>query len=181
MSSPPFKNIAIVGVSPHSSQTAIKLTNNLHFQGGGNVGSAIIAALIANPHGFNITVLTRFASISTSTFHTGITVKTVPDYETLAPLVEALKNQDVLICALNDNATSLQLPLIHAALLAGVRRFIPSEFASNEWTSPVPELEPLIASKAAVRDLLVLKVKEAEGEAKEFHWTAINAGFFFDW
>jgi hypothetical protein len=30
-------------------------------------------------------------------------------------------------------------------------------------------------------DLLKIKAAEAEADGKEFHWTGVNNGVFFDW
>lgn len=46
-----------------------------------------------------------------------------------AELVKALKGQEVVIASVPPNALESQLPLIRAAKLANVKRFIPSAFA----------------------------------------------------
>ncbi len=75
----------------------------------------------------------------------------------------------------------MQVQLIEAAVEAGVKRFIPSEWGSIDIPAPVPEMEEAMAGRWAVIDFLKQKAKEAEAEGKDFHWTAVNCGIFFDW
>lgn len=80
-----------------------------------------------------MTALARSASASkpayTNLAAQGVKVVAVdlegPDSE----LVKALQGQDVVIASVPPNALESQLPLIRAAKLADVKRFVPSAFA----------------------------------------------------
>lgn len=64
--------------------------------------------------------------------------------------------------------------MIDAAVQAGVKRFIPSEYGNNTCTA-ASELVSLYGEKAKVIDYL--KKQEHTG----LTWTAIHTGQFFDW
>jgi NAD(P)-dependent dehydrogenase (short-subunit alcohol dehydrogenase family) len=137
----------------------------------GNLGPAILNQLLAA--GFTVTALTR--ADSQSTFPS--TVKVVPvDYDSLDSLTAALKGQDALVSTLATLAIDAQIRLVDAAIAAGVRRFIPSEFGSN---GPLARRLPVFASKVKVLDYLVQKVQERGNEA--FSYTAVYNSIFFDW
>jgi uncharacterized protein YbjT (DUF2867 family) len=137
----------------------------------GNLGPAILRQLLAA--GFTITALTR--ADSKSTFPP--TIKVVPvDYDSLDSLTAALKGQDALVSTLATLAIGVQIRLIDAAITAGVKRFIPSEFGSN---NPVARRLPVFADKVKVQDYLVQKVQEPGNEG--FSYTRINNSVFFDW
>ena len=69
-----------------------------------------------------------------------------------------------------------QLPLIEAAVKAGVRHFIPAEYGGNkEAAGGKGEVIPGHNEKEDVIQLL--KEKERDG----LRWTAIATGPFFDW
>ena len=66
--------------------------------------------------------------------------------------------------------------MIDAAVSAGVKRFIPSEFGSNTLNTKVVELfSPALDMKVDVLKYL----KEQEGRG--LSWTGIATGPFFDW
>lgn len=64
--------------------------------------------------------------------------------------------------------------MIDAAVQAGVKRFIPSEYGNNTCVAAA-ELVPLYGDKAKV--IAHLKNQEEKG----LTWTAIHTGQFFDW
>jgi len=67
------------------------------------------------------------------------------------------------------------MKVIDAAVKAGVKRFIPSEYGIDTSLQHVPELVPPAKGKQEV--VAYLKTKEQEG----LSWTAICVGAFFDW
>lgn len=136
-----------------------------------------MSALLANKT-FNVTIVSRKESIAT--FPYGVDVKKV-DLSSQQDLVEAFKDQDAIICTLNDAAVSAQTGLIEAAVEAGVKRFIPSEWANIDLKASVPELEEGITRRLSIIELLDQKAKDAAVTGKVFHWTAVNCGVFFDW
>ena len=137
----------------------------------GNLGPAILNQLLAA--GFTVTALTR--ADSRSTFPSA--VKVVPiDYDSLDSLTAALKGQDALVSTLAILALGAQIRLVDAAIAAGVKRFIPSEFGSN---NPLARRMPVFADKVKVQDYLVQKVQERGDEG--FSYTCVYNSVFFDW
>lgn len=81
---------------------------------------------------FEITVLTRESS--SHDFPSGVKVAKV-DYRNVESLTAALKGQDALVSAVASVAASGQRVLIDAAVEAGVKRIIPSEYATRPSSS----------------------------------------------
>ena len=77
---------------------------------------------------FEITVLTRESS--THQFPNGVKVVKV-DYRNVEALTTALNGQDALVSAVATNAVPSQRQLIEAAVEAGVKRIIPSEYVRS--------------------------------------------------
>ncbi|KAI5307471.1 hypothetical protein KEM55_008203 [Ascosphaera atra] len=101
--SSPFKNVTVVG-------------------GSGNVGKHAVESLLKE--GFTVSVLSR----ESSSYSPPEGVKLIKTDYSHSSLLEALRGQDVVVSvvALNEDALKLQIPIIDAAIEAGVRRFIPS-------------------------------------------------------
>lgn len=133
------------------------------------MGKIILDALVSDTR-FNVTVLTRASS--TSTFPAEVTVRNT-DYSN-ADLVEAFKGQDAVISVVGLSGFGQQKSFIDAAIFAGVKRFIPSEFSSNTLSPAVLEMLPVFGQKKEVLDYL--KQKEASG----LTWTAIWPALLFD-
>ncbi|RDH29242.1 NAD(P)-binding protein [Aspergillus welwitschiae] len=146
----PLKNVVIVGAA-------------------GNLGSHVLKAFLSS-NAFNITVLSRDSS--TSTFPDGL--KVIKSDYSHDSLVSAFKGQDAVISIVGNGGFSNQQKLIDAALAAGVKRFIPSEFGNNTADERVRALAPLLDGKKAVVDYL----KEKQDRLS---WTALITGPFFDW
>ena len=88
----------------------------------GSVGPSIVDALIkAN---FKVTILSRESS--TKTFAEDIEVLRT-DY-TRNSLVSAFTNQDAVVSTIATFSTHIQASIIDAAIEAGVKRFVPSEY-----------------------------------------------------
>ncbi|KAI9808508.1 MAG: hypothetical protein M1827_007213 [Pycnora praestabilis] len=164
-----LKNIAIVGP-------------------GGNVGSAIIKALLRDGT-FNITAITRPASTYTSATNgtpttsntddnTNTVTTTTADFSSSTSLTHALQNQDALLCCVPAGATkfALQKIIIDAAIEAGVKLFFASEFVSDVCSDHY-EIFPkeFVGEKKKVR--LYLDERAGNGD---IGWTALNGGPFFD-
>ncbi|KAL3419866.1 Pinoresinol reductase 1-like protein 3 [Phlyctema vagabunda] len=142
----------------------------------GTIGAPILAGLLASKL-FKVSVLSR--PESKATFPSGVDVKRV-DPEDNAGLVEALKGQDALISTVSGKVSSLQIPLLEAAIEAGVKRIIPSEWAFHAMRSANQELDDLVAPGRPVVEFLKQKGREAEAQGKDFHWTGVDPGIFFD-
>jgi hypothetical protein len=98
------------------------------------------------------------------------------DY-TPASLQAALKGQDAVIGLLAGAIVdTVQIKLIDAAIAAGVKRYVSSEFGSDTDDDAVVKAVPgLFTAKQLARDYL--KGKEKQG----LSWTGIVNGPFFDW
>ena len=67
--------------------------------------------------------------------------------------------------------------IIDAAVKAGVKRFIPSEFGINT-TKITGGIAKILATKIQIqKDRLKKAVEENEG----FSWTGVSSSMFFDW
>ena len=161
-----YKNVAIVGVSQLQSSTT-SLTNTS--KASGSTGKIIFNALASK--NFTITVLAR--KESKAIFPANVKVRPTDFSED--ELTEALKGQDVLISALGVEGFDQQQKLVDAAVRAGVKRFLPSEFSSSSEDPVVLELLPLFEVKKNLIDYL--KSKEKDG----LSWTGLATGLLFDW
>ncbi|KAF2865302.1 hypothetical protein BDV95DRAFT_586677 [Massariosphaeria phaeospora] len=137
---------------------------------GGNLGPSILNAFLESSS-FNVTVLSREGS--SSTFPSSVKVVRA-NYESVDSLKSAFQGQDAVLSFVGGAAIGDQQKLIDAAIAAGVKRFIPSEYGSNTIESRVRDIVPMFAGKLAAVDYL--KSKE-----KEISWTSVITGPFFDW
>ncbi|KAL8300111.1 hypothetical protein RB597_009957 [Gaeumannomyces tritici] len=152
MSSPAITKVAVAG-------------------GSGGLGAFIVKELVAA--GFEVTVLRRAGS--TSTPPEGVATKDV-DYASLDSLTAALQGQHAVVSTVATVAAAGQKLLADAALAAGVRRFIPSEFGVNTRLAQGHPIGKMLAGKIAVVDHLAALA--AENPA--FSWTGICTGLFWD-
>ncbi|KAI0973051.1 hypothetical protein F4678DRAFT_35991 [Xylaria arbuscula] len=136
----------------------------------GNLGPAILKQLL--DAGFNATVLTRKSS--THELPPSVTVKPV-DYDSIESLTAALQGQDAIISTLGFAGLTKQLNLIQAAVKAGVKRFIPSDFGSDTETPKTANLA-VFADKITIQKALV-----KEAASGTITYTNIYNGPFFDW
>ncbi|ATY60369.1 isoflavone reductase family [Cordyceps militaris] len=148
----PIKNVMVIGA-------------------GGLFGTHVFAALSLEAS-FNLSILTRKSS--KSTFPTQYNIFQVDDDYPLGQLVEAFRGQDALVSTLPGRPYSVHLRMIDAAVQAGVKRFIPTEYGNNTCVAAA-ELVSLYGDKAKVVEYL--RSKESTG----LSWTAIHTGQFFDW
>lgn len=121
---------------------------------------------------FNITAVSRYTS--RASFPNGVTVyKTDFSDE---DLVTAFKDQDVVISTVGLAGFGEQKKLVDAAIRAGVKRFLPSEYSANTEDPVVAHMMPLVFGEK--KELLeYLRSKESEG----LSWTGLAVGLLFDW
>ncbi|KAI0120069.1 isoflavone reductase family protein [Nemania sp. FL0031] len=150
---------------------AQEIRNIMLIGGGGLFGTEVCAAL-QKEQTFNLTILSR--KCSKSIFPSHLKVIKVDDNYPVEQLVDAFKGQDALVSAIPGRPYTIHLRMIDAAIQAGVKRFIPSEYGNNTCAAAA-ELVSLYGDKAKV--IAYLKEKENTG----LTWTAIHAGQFFDW
>src|ERR1700721_2089467 len=89
----------------------------------GTLGPAILNALIA-ANTFDVTVLSRHSS--TSKYPESVNVICISNEPDIEELVVALHGQDAIVVVFAGSLGDLQIRLADAAVLAGVRRFIPA-------------------------------------------------------
>jgi len=147
-----IKNVAVIG-------------------GAGNLGPSVVNALLEA--GFKVTVLTRASS--TSTFPSAVRIHKT-DYESSESLAEAFKGQDAVVSVIATAGIREQQKIVDAAVEAGVKRFIPSEYGIS-----TQHLEggigKILSGKKATADLL----KKYSAENSGFSWTGLSTSLFFDW
>jgi uncharacterized protein YbjT (DUF2867 family) len=121
--------------------------------GAGSVGKFVVPALV--DAGFEVTVLTR--SGSSPELPSSVKTATV-DYKDVDSLTKALTGQDALVSTIGAAGLSEQEHLVDAAIAAGVKRYIPSEFGSDT-TNPKSQAFPVFKPKIQVADDVEKKVK----------------------
>lgn len=141
--------------------------------GGNNIGHHILKALASQPAHFSVSVIARASS--KTTFPANVNVIRLPESPSHSDLVAAFKGQDAVVCAVGYPAKLEEPKLIDAAVAAGVKRFLPSEYGLNNSLPAAKELNEIFASKARVMDYL--KTKEPQG----LSWTCVATGMWLDW
>jgi hypothetical protein len=119
-----------------------------------------------------VTVFTRPGS--SPTVPSG--VKTVEvNYDSVDDLTKNLSGQDAIVSTIPPTSATAQTNLIHAAVAAGVKRFLPSEFGAD-LHNPLNRAAPVYADKIKVQELL--SSLAAEGKIT---YTVVYNGVFLDW
>lgn len=148
-----LKNVALIGAS-------------------GSVGKVLIDAFL-NDKRFNVTVLRRGSS--SATYPSAFKVVDV-DYDSLDSLTAALAGQDAVVSAINPaTPVDTQKKFIDAAIAAGVKRFVPSEFGcdlNNELARVLPVFAPKIAIQTYLKE---------KAESSPLTYTFAYSGPFLDW
>jgi hypothetical protein len=147
-----IKNVALVGAS-------------------GNLGPSILDAFLKNGN-FNITVISR--PESKATFPSSVKVLKIDQTDSNA-LTDAFKGQDAAVVTVGAGQLADQQRYIDAAIAAGVKRFVPSEFGSDLSDPEINKLVPIFQPK--LETAKYLKSKESD----TFSWTSFTTGPFFDW
>ncbi|CAG8899805.1 unnamed protein product [Penicillium egyptiacum] len=138
----------------------------------GALGSPVLHALLQSEL-FNVTVLARQSSQA----HFPASVKVIcMDYTSVPDLTAALTGQDAVVSVLTTSAMETQIPLIEAAVKAGVKRFLPSEFCANIGNPKAASL-PVYHSKLAIHEVL----QQQAQNHPHFTYTLIRNGPFLDW
>ena len=120
-----------------------------------------------------MTVLTRASS--TSTFPPAVRVHKT-DYDSSESLAEGFKGQDAVVSVIASAATGQQQKIVDAAVKAGIKRFIPSEFGIDTQNLE-GGIGKILSGKTATLNLLRKYAAETPG----FSWTGLSTSLFFDW
>ncbi|KKZ68496.1 hypothetical protein EMCG_05855 [[Emmonsia] crescens] len=135
---------------------------------GGNLGPPVLDEFLKST--FDITVLAREASTSIYPTNT----KVVKSDFSAHSLTEIFKDQDAVISIVGPSAFAEQKKIVDAAIAAGVKIFIPSEYGNDTKNPKVLEIAPLLAGKRALVEYL-------ESQQDKITWTALITGPFADW
>ncbi|KAF7125928.1 hypothetical protein CNMCM5793_002287 [Aspergillus hiratsukae] len=139
---------------------------------GGHLGPHIVSAFDADHH-FAVSILSRHSS--KCTFPSHIPVHRVMDNYDETELVKIFTRQDAVICTIATQAIHLQKAIINAAVKAGVRHFVPSEFGHDTRNEQAAQMLPqFFAAKRQIVEYL--ESKERDG----LKWTAFVTGPFFE-
>lgn len=137
------------------------------YQASGSLGPHVLKALI--DAGFQVKVLTR--SKKPGAFDASVNVVEV-DFVSIESLTAALKGVDAVVSTVAGTAIDGQTVLIDAAVAAGVKRFIPSEYGSvttNPQVKQIPVYTPMFNIKR------YLSEKASSGKLT---WTVLACGAF---
>lgn len=96
------------------------------------------------------------------------------DYDSVESLTSALNGQDAVVSTVSLFAIESQKTLIDAAIAAGVKRFIPSEFTSCA-THPELQALPFYSSLATIKRHLI-----DSSENGALSYTILGSGAFLD-
>ncbi|KAJ5441880.1 hypothetical protein N7445_004887 [Penicillium cf. griseofulvum] len=141
----------------------------------GNLGPHLVSAIDSEPR-FQVSILCRDSS-DCSKFPQHIPVHRVDNYDASdTNLVEILTGQDVIISAIATNAVLQQKAIINAAVKAGVKHFVPSEYGHDTRNERAAPLLPPCFFTHKKQIVEYLQSKEAEG----LKWTAFVTGPFFE-
>ncbi|PGH14486.1 hypothetical protein AJ79_02979 [Helicocarpus griseus UAMH5409] len=135
---------------------------------GGNLGPAVLAEFLNS--NFDVTVLAR--ETSTSTYPAGTKV-TRSDFSAQS-LTEVFKGQDAVISIVGPTGFAEQNKFVDAAIAAGVKVFIPSEYGSDTKNPEVLKIAPVLAGKRTLVEYL-------ETQQDKISWMVVIAGPFADW
>ncbi|KAK1087579.1 hypothetical protein LTR33_000984 [Friedmanniomyces endolithicus] len=136
----------------------------------GAVGAPVLQTLL-DQH-FDVTVFTRASS--NHSFPSNVHVANV-NYEDVAGMTKALQGQDALISTIGFGGATLQKHLLDAAIAAGVKRFLPSEFGCDTHNPRVAAI-PLFRTKLGIVEYMDEKVKETGTT-----YTCVYTNAFLDW
>ncbi|EMC96207.1 hypothetical protein BAUCODRAFT_122237 [Baudoinia panamericana UAMH 10762] len=136
----------------------------------GSLGQPILHQLLSA--GFTITALSRTAN--PTNLPSSVKIAQV-DYNDPSSLQSALTGQDALISTLGSAGIKSQIALTDAAISAGVRRIIPSEFGCDN-DLPRNRTLPAYKPKIEVQDYIIQKTK---GTRTSYTFVYNNA--FLDW
>lgn len=139
---------------------------------GGHLGPSILSAFKTDSR-FTVSILTRHSS--KSSFPPDTVVHRIGDDYPEIELLKAFEGHDAVVSTIATANARQQKSMIDAAIKAGVKRFIPSEFGSDTLNEKAMAILPqYFAGKKQTVDHL--KSKEKEGMT----WSAFVTGPFFD-
>ncbi|KAL7907498.1 hypothetical protein GGI35DRAFT_470697 [Trichoderma velutinum] len=149
-----FKNIVLIGAT-------------------GSIGSVVLAALEKEPS-FTITVIQRASSKAKMPAH--FKTITVPDSYPTDELIPAFQGQHVVINCMTSLSVADQFRIIDAAIAAGIRRYVPSEYGLNNMRHDAQALNLVFHDKGKIQEYL-----RAKSQAGVIEWMSISCGMWIRW
>ena len=122
--------------------------------GSGRLGTFILDKVLASNQ-FDVQVVKRTGSLSTYAAGTKVVEA---DFTDLESVKAAFYGQDAVVSIVGDAGVPSQKLLVDAAIAAGVKRFLPSNYGSN-MANPNSRKLPVFAQKVMVEDYLIEKSK----------------------
>lgn len=173
----PYPNIfsslsSSITISISSLTMSAPLKKVMIIGAGGRLGPYIISALQTDPQ-FTLSILSR--NSSTSVFPPSIKVHRIADDYPEEQLLSAFRGQDAVISTISRFNAAQQNAIVDAAIKAGVKRFVPSNFGIDSEVERAVSAFPMLSE--GKRDIVrYLRSKEREGMT----WTAFVTGVFLD-
>lgn len=144
-------------------------------QAGGSLGSALFQGILNEPSFTEITVISR-ASSKSKLPETRAKVISVPDTYPVDELTSIFRGQDVVVNAITSLSVSEQHRIIDAAVAAGVKRYVPSEFGLNNLDPRAVALSPVFKEKGEVQQYL-----RDLSTTTSLTWTSFACGMWLKW
>ncbi|KAL2837216.1 NmrA-like family protein [Aspergillus pseudodeflectus] len=141
--------------------------------GKGRLGSVVVDELLKA--GFKVSVLTRSSS-SLNDVPAGVEIHEV-DYTSQSILQAALNGVDAVVSTVAGVAVSSQKPLIDAAIAAGVKHFIPADYAMSLRAPEVRRLPPY-TDVLGIENYLRA---HAQTDGNYMAWTVVACGGFLEY
>ncbi|WQF77048.1 Putative NmrA-like domain, NAD(P)-binding domain superfamily [Colletotrichum destructivum] len=132
-----------------------KVINVAIFGATGESAGAILDGLLesTNPR-FEVTALARLSTTSKPAYQKlalkGVKVVAVDFEGPVTEVSKALEGHDIVVASVPPTAVEAQLVLVHAAKLAGIKRFVPSAFAMAIAPSGVSSKDKIYAELFAI-------------------------------
>ncbi|ETS85257.1 hypothetical protein PFICI_03282 [Pestalotiopsis fici W106-1] len=149
-----FKNILLIGAT-------------------GSIGSVVLEAL-TKELSFTLTVLQRASSKAKLPEHLRAVI--IADSYPTEDLVQAFKGQDVIVNCMTSLSVMDQFRMIDAAISAGVKRYVPSEYGLNNMRPEAQALNAVFRAKGKVQEYL--RARAAEGVIE---WMSVSCGMWIKW
>ncbi|KAH8804518.1 hypothetical protein F5884DRAFT_754127 [Xylogone sp. PMI_703] len=167
------RNLLTKRRSASSNASTVTVIRNVALIGAsGSLGEKALNALVSSGN-FNVTVLKRESS--SATFPDSVKVTNV-DLSSAESVTAALQGQDAVVSTVGTPGIQSQAILIDAAVAAGVKRFLPSDYGcdlDNPRTSALPVYKQKI--------LIHQKLREAAAAKADFTYTLVCNNAFLDW
>ena len=138
------------------------------------MGQKLVPVLVSK--GFDVTVITRETSKSTATAQeaqNNVSFKS-SDY-TLESLTNVFKGQDAVVSTIATEDVAVQKVIVDAAVAAGVKRILPTQFGGDTSRDDLAEVAPFLQPKKDVVDYI------KSLDSSTLSWTALCTSGWYDW